>query len=357
MSDVQATQGFEPIVDVATLTPEELAQAKSIAQGIELKDSQAVIQYGISAQTNISSFADTILEQIRTKDSGEVGAILSDMMVKIKDLNVDGLGKGGFFSKLLGGVRKFIAKYEKLSVHIERIVNELEKNRMNLLRDITLLDNLFKKNAEYLHDLDVFIAAGQVKLEEVYNTILPELKKKAEQSNDPMDAQELQDFNQALNRFEKKLHDLKLSRMISIQTGPQIRLIQGNDQALVEKIQGSILTTIPLWKNQLVIAISLFRQKKALELQREVSNTTNEMLTKNSELLKQGSVDVAKETERGIVDIETLKKVNADLISTIDETLKIQADGRQKRKQAEQELSQMEGDLKKRLQNVQSASA
>lgn len=354
MSDT-ALQKFEPIIDLETLSPERVEKAKAIAKSIELKDSQAVIQYGISAQTNISGFADSILEQIRTKDSGAVGEILTDLMVKVKDLNVDGLGKGGFLGRLFNGMRKFIAKYEKLSVNIERIVTELEKNRMILLKDITLLDNLFKKNAEYLKDLDLFIAAGQMKLDEIYSVILPEMKKKAEKSNDPMISQELQDFNQAVIRFEKKLHDLKLSRMISIQTSPQIRLIQGNDQALVEKIQGSILTTIPLWKNQLVIAISLFRQKTALELQREVSNTTNEMLARNSELLKQGSVEVAKETERGIVDIETLKKVNDDLISTIDETLRIQQEGREKRKLAEQELTRMEGDLKERLKTVQAA--
>jgi uncharacterized protein YaaN involved in tellurite resistance len=352
MSDL-LQQKFEPIVDLKTLEPQELEKAKSIAKGIKLDDSQAVIQYGISAQTNISGFADTILEQIRTKDSGAAGDILTDLMVKVKDLNVDGLGKWGIFGRIFNGIRKFIAKYEKLSVHIERITNELEKNRMALLKDITLLDNLFKKNSEYLKELDIFIAAGQVKLEEVYSTLLPELQKKAQETNDPLDAQALQDFNQATNRFEKKLHDLKLSRMISIQTSPQIRLIQGNDQALVEKIQGSILNTIPLWKSQLVIAISLFRQKKALQLQREVSNTTNEMMAKNSEMLKQGSVEVAKETERGIVDLETLKKVNTDLITTIDETLRIQAEGREKRKLAEQELVQMEGELKDRLKTVQ----
>jgi uncharacterized protein YaaN involved in tellurite resistance len=345
---------FEPIVDVKTLSAQELEKAKGIASSIELMDSQAVIQYGISAQKNISSFSDTILTQIRSKDAGEVGTILTDLMVKVKDLNVEGLGKaGGFLNKLFGGIRKFIAKYEKLSVHIERIISELEKNRMMLLKDITLLDNLFEKNTEYLKELDIYISAGQIKLEEIYATILPEFKKKAEESDDPIDAQKFQDFNQAVNRFEKKLHDLKLSRMISIQTNPQIRLIQGNDQVLVEKIQGSILNTIPLWKSQLVIAISLFRQKSALELQRDVSNTTNDLLKKNSEMLKQGSLDVAKESERGIVDMETLKKVNDDLISTIDETLQIQAEGRLKRKQAETELIQMEDQLKNRLRSIE----
>jgi uncharacterized protein YaaN involved in tellurite resistance len=220
---------------------------------------------------------------------------------------------------------------------------------MTLLRDITMLDQLYEKNLEYLKDLDLFIAAGIMKLEELRAARLPELEAAAKASNDPADAQKLNDFNQFLVRFEKKLHDLKLSRMIAIQTAPQVRLIQNNDQALVEKIQSSILTTIPLWKNQIVIAISLLRQRKALGVQKAVTDATNELLTKNSEMLKAGSVAVAAETERGIVEIETLKKVNDDLISTIEETIRIQEDGKAKRAQAETELRQLESDLKNKL--------
>jgi uncharacterized protein YaaN involved in tellurite resistance len=220
------------------------------------------------------------------------------------------------------------------------------------MRDITLLDNLFEKNYDYLKELDLYIIAGEQLLAELDKTVIPEFKARAEKSQDPLDAQKLQDMQQFLSRFEKKLHDLKLSRMVSIQTAPQIRLIQNNNQLLVEKIQTSILNTIPLWKNQVIIAITLFRQKKSLSLQKEVSDTTNELLKKNSEMLKGSSIEIAKESERGIVDIETLQKVNTDLISTIEETLKIQQDGRQKRAQAEEQLKKMEGELKQKLMEV-----
>jgi uncharacterized protein YaaN involved in tellurite resistance len=252
----------------------------------------------------------------------------------------------------VNAIKKFIAQYEKVSVHIERIIGELDKARVTLLKDISMLDSMYETNLQYLRNLDYYIAAGMVKLKELQEKTLPELKAKAEASNDPKDTQRLQDFSQAMNRFEKKIHDLKLSRLIAIQTAPQLRLIQGNNQALVEKIQSSILNTIPLWKNQIVIAVSLFRQKKSLELQKEVSKTTNELLAKNSELLKQSSIDIAKENERGIVEVETLKKVNQDLITTIEETLKIQAEGRTKRQAAESEIIRLEGELKTTLKNV-----
>jgi len=250
-------------------------------------------------------------------------------------------------------VKKFVTRYEKLSGQIEKSVVELETAKMNLLKDITLLDAYYAKNLEYLKELDLLVAAGQIKLEEARDKVLPELKAKADASNDPADVQRYRDFDQLLVRFEKKLHDMKLSRMIAIQTAPQVRLIQSNDQLLVEKIQSSILTTIPLWKNQIVIAISLFRQKKALELQRQVTDTTNELLKKNSEMLKEGTVGVARESERGIVEIETLRQVNNDLVSTIEETLRIQKEGKEKRKAAEVELQKLENELKARLKTVQ----
>jgi len=343
-----------------SLAPAELEKARSIAAGIDLADTQAVIQFGTGAQSRIASFADTILDEIRNKDSGHVGEVLGGLVTKIREIDVGSLGaSGNFWSSipLIGGlvdsVRRFVTRYEKLSVQIEKIIMELETARMNLLRDITMLDSLFGKNLEFLKELDIIIAAGRLKIEEVNDRILPELKAKADASNDPADAQRFQDMNQLLNRFEKKLHDLQLSRMLSIQTGPQIRLIQNNDQTLVEKIQSSILTTIPLWKNQIIIAISLFRQKKALALQKEVTNTTNELIARNSEMLKVGSIDIARESERGIIEIETLKKVNDDLISTIEETLEIQKEGREKRAAAETELRQMENELKVRLKSVQ----
>lgn len=346
-------------VDLKNFNADEKKQIESIAQGINVEDSQVVLTYGIGAQREISDFSENILQQVRSKDAGFAGDILTDLMLKVKDLNVDSLANDkGFLSgipivgNLIDAVKKFIAKYEKLSVQIEKIVEELDKTRMTLIKDLTLLDNMYEKNLEYLKNLDIFIAAGQIKIKELNEKILPELKKKAEQTNDPIDSQKLQDLSQIINRFDKKIHDLKLSRMITIQSAPQLRLIQNNDQALVEKIQSSILNTIPLWKNQIVIAITIFRQKKGIQLQKKVTDTTNELLAKNSEMLKQNLIDIAKETERGIVDIETLKKVNNDLISTIQETLKIQEDGRQKRKLAEVELLKMENELKEKLKAV-----
>jgi len=349
-----------PVVDLATLDPQELAQAKELAARINLADSQEAIQYGVGAQTKIANFADTVLGEVRTKDSGYVGDALTGLLDRVKEIDVGSLGSGGsFVSKIpiLGGlvdsVKKFVTRYEKLSVQIEKIVVELETAKMNLLKDITLLDAYYAKNLEYLKELDLLVAAGQIKLEEARDKVLPELKAKADASNDPADVQRYRDFDQLLVRFEKKLHDMKLSRMIAIQTAPQVRLIQSNDQLLVEKIQSSILTTIPLWKNQIVIAISLFRQKKALELQRQVTDTTNELLKKNSEMLKEGTVGVARESERGIVEIETLRQVNNDLVSTIEETLRIQKEGKEKRKAAEVELQKLENELKARLKTVQ----
>jgi uncharacterized protein YaaN involved in tellurite resistance len=362
MSDIvslggQATGGGA--LDLSRLAPEDLARAKDIAKGISIDDSQSIIQFGVGAQSKISGFSDTMLQQIRSKDAGFVGDSLQQLVLRIKDVDVGSLGKGGgpfagvpILGALVDSVRKFMARYEKLSTQIESIVQELDKSRMVMLRDITMLDNLYQKNVEYLHELDLFIAGGQIRLEELRRATLPEYEARARTSGDAMDAQRLNDFNQFLNRFEKKLYDLKLSRVVSIQTAPQIRLIQGNDQALVEKIQSSIMTTIPLWKSQIVIAISLLRQKKALEVQKSVTDTTNELLAKNSEMLKDSSLAVARESERGIVEVETLKKVNDDLIATIEETLRIQAEGSAKRAQAEAELSKIEADLKARLSSA-----
>ncbi len=335
----------------SALSNVDMTKAKAIAAGISIDDSQSIIQYGVGAQAKISGFADTMLGQIRSHDTGYVGESLTNLMFKIKDVKVDSLTtqNKNWFTDMINGVQRFMARYEKLETQIETIINELNDARMKLLRDITMLDQLYGKNMEYLKDLDLFITAGQMKLDELRATKLPELEALVKASNDPADTQKFNDFTQFLNRFEKKLYDLKLSRMIAIQTAPQIRLIQNNDQALVEKIQSSIMTTIPLWKSQIVIAISLLRQKKAAGIQKAVTDTTNELLTKNSELLKTGTIAVATEMERGIVEIETLKKVNEDLISTIEETIRIQEDGKTKRAQAESELIQIEADLKNKL--------
>ncbi len=361
MSDVQQSGNQLELIDLSNLEPEAQTKAKSIAETIDLTDSQAVIQYGVGAQSKISGFADTILTEIRNKDAGYVGDVLGGLITTINDVDVGSLsGEKGFLGKMFGGLKKriekFMQRYESLATQIDTIIGELEQARMNLLKDVAMLDNLFEKNMEYLQDLDIYIAAGKIKIQEFRTKVLPELEQKAAASNDPVDGQRLQDLNQLVNRFEKKLHDMQLSRMVAIQTSPQIRLIQNNNQTLVEKIQSSVLNTIPLWKNQIIIAISLFRQQKALEVQREVTDTTNELLRKNAEMLKDGSIGVAKESERGIVEIETLQKVNTDLISTIEETLQIQAEGREKRAQAEVELRKMEGELKERLKRVSTAT-
>lgn len=355
-------QKFNPVetqvqekIDINSLTEEQRQRVQEIIKDIDVEDSQFVLQYGLGAQNQIASFADNVLNEVRAKDGGQVGEILTDLMIKVKEIDVDGVSGKGFMSRIpfVGGMvdstKKFAARYQKLGTEIEKIVEELDKSRMNLLKDITLLDYMFDKNLEYLGSLNYYIIAGTLKLQEMNEKIIPEMQQKVQNTNDPIEAQKLNDLLQLVNRFEKKIHDLKLSRMIALQTAPQIRLIQNNNQVLVEKIQSSILNTIPLWKNQIVIALSLYRQKKALEVQREVTETTNDLLRRNSEMLKESTIGIAKENERGIVDIETLKKVNGDLISTIEETLKIQQEGKEKRKQAEVELANIEKELKDKL--------
>jgi len=339
------------------MTPEERQQVLDLAAQIDISDSQSVIQYGNLAQSEISKFSDAMLDQIRSKDSGEVGEALTDLLVKVQDVNIDSLDpnqKG--FSKFFGGLKretqKFISRYDKISVQIEKIIDQLDRAKLQLIRDITTLDTMYEKNLEYLKQLDIYIMAGTLKLKDLNDKVMPELKEKAQRTGDAMDAQKVKDMAELISRFEKKIHDLKLSRMIAIQSAPQIRLIQNNDQTLVEKIQSSIMNTIPLWKNQMAIAITMLRQQSALKLQRDVTNATNNLLARNSEMLKTSSIEIAKENERGIVDIETLKKVNEDLIVTLEETLKIQQEGREKRAQVEMELKTMENDLKSKLMEL-----
>lgn len=343
------------------MTPEEQKQVLDIAAAINIADSQAVIGYGAAAQSDISKFSDAMLDQIRAKDSGQVGEVLTDLLVHVQELDAGELNpdqKGFSLNKLFGGFkhesRKFIAKYDKVGVQIEKIIEQLEKSKVQLIRDISLLDGMYGKNIEYLRQLDIFIMAGTLKLKELNEKLLPQLREQAGKTSDPVDAQKVKDALELISRFEKKIHDLKLSRMIAIQTAPQIRLIQNNDQTLVEKIQSSIMNTIPLWKNQMVIAITMMRQQSALQIQKEVTDTTNDLLQQNSEMLKMGSINVARENERGIVEIETLKKVNLDLVTTLEETLKIQQEGRAKRQQVEAELKVMETDLKNKLMELTS---
>ena len=337
---------------IEMLTPEQKKRVSEIRDSIDLMDSQAAVQYGAGAQRNISGFADNILTQIRSKDSGYVGDMMSELMLKVKDVGVDKLGEKSLLDRIPGfkdvsrSLKKFMQRYETLEVQIDRIEGELDKARMELLKDIGMFDSLYEKNLEYFRELQVYIVAGEEKIQEIRTETLPSLREQAREKGDPMSAQLVTDFEDTVNRFEKKVHDLKLSKTIAIQTAPQIRLIQNNDKLLVEKIQTAVLNTIPLWKSQIVIALGLSRQQSALKMQREVSDTTNALLKKNAELLKQNTIDVAKESERGIVDIETLKKVNADLIETIEETIKIQQEGRTARQNAETELAGIESQLK-----------
>ena len=355
-----ALQKQEPVdvqsirTQVEDLTPVQRARVEELKNSINLMDSQTTIQYGVGAQRNISSFSDHILAQVRSKDSGYVGELMSELVLKVKDAGVDQLEDGPldkipFLKNASRAVKRFMQRYEKLEVQIDHIEQQLEQARMQMLKDITMFDGLYEKNLEYFQELQIYIAAGEEKLKELREITLPRLHAEASAKGDPMSAQAVRDFEDTVNRFEKKIHDLKLSKTIAIQTAPQIRLIQNNDKMLVDKIQTAVLSTIPLWKSQIVIALGLHRQESVLKMQRSVSDATNTLLTKNAELLKQNSVDVARESERGIVDLQTLKKVNADLISTIEETIKVQQEGRIARQNAEAELAGIEEQLKQTL--------
>ena len=337
-----------------TLTPEEQAQAQKLAESIRVEDATQIAQFGVQAQSQLAQFSDTILEKVRAKDSGPVGEMMTDLMLKVKHMDIDSLdgGRKGIFGRIFNAghaVEKFMAGFDKLSTEIDLITDKLDKARMEMLKDIGMYDMLYQKNLEYLRQLDITIVAGRIKLRELDGQVIPAARQKAEATGDQLDAQTVNDLLQFRERFDKKLHDVSLSRMSAIQTCPQIRLIQNGDQVLADKIQTSILNTVPLWKNQIVIAVGMARQKEALETQRAVTDTTNDLLRKNAEMLRTNTTEVAKESERGVIDIETLRKVNEDLISTIEDVQRIQADGREKRAQAESELASLENTLKEKL--------
>jgi uncharacterized protein YaaN involved in tellurite resistance len=341
--------------EIETLTPQQRQQVDEIKDNIDFRQTAAVMQYGNAAQKQIADFSDNILNSVRTKDSGYVGDILQELVGNVKKF--DEAENKGFLKKiplvgsLVNKAENVKMRYDKLSVQVERIQGELDKAKMNMMKDIIMFDSLYQKNLDYFKQLQLYIQAGEEKLTEMQAETLPKLQQQAAASNDPMAAQVVQDFQSSVERFEKKVHDLKLSKTIAIQTAPQIRLIQNNDKILADRVQSAIYNTIPLWKNQMVIALGLASQQKVLKLQQAVNNTTNELLQRNAAMLKQNSIATAKENERGIVDIATVKKVNEDLISTIDETLKIQQDGHMKRQAAEQELVQIEDKLKQTLLN------
>jgi uncharacterized protein YaaN involved in tellurite resistance len=343
-----------------TLPPEQKEKAKELATQLDYKDYEAVLKYGTSAQTQLSTFSHSMLDHVQKRDIGPVGDILTDLMRKLEQMNPEELQsekKGIFkkmFRKLSASVQEVLSKYQKIGSQIDRITVKLEQSKGTLVEDNRMLETLYDKNKDYFKALNVYIAAAELKREELDKEILPSLRKKAEESGDDMVYQEVNDTMQFMDRLDKRIYDLKLSRQMTIQSAPQIRLIQNTNQALAEKIQASVLTAIPLWKNQIAIALTLLHQRKAVEAQKQVSQTTNELLLKNSQMLKSNSIETAKENERGIIDIETLKKTQENLISTIEETLSIQAEGRQKRKQAEQEMVTMEQQLKDKLLELRS---
>ena len=345
-----------------SLNYDELSKAEKKAvdefnKKIDVMDSTQVLQYGVSAQNKISEFSDSVLEDVKTKSTGDVGELLANLVTEIKsfDSSISGKEPKGL-AKLFHSIKKeanyILAKYNKIENNIDTIEKGLENNKLMLLKDINLFDTMYDKNLDYFKEISLYIIAGERKIEELKTKVLPELKKKAQESNDQIEIQKVNDMENQINRFEKKLYDLKTTRIISIQMAPQIRLLQNNDALLVEKIQSSITNTIPLWKNQIVLALGINNSKKALKGEQAVSKLTNEMWKKNSETLKQGSIDIAKEAEKSIVDIETLKKTNQDIIETLDTVIKIHEDGRIKRAEATKELENIEKELKDKLLEI-----
>lgn len=340
---------------IDSLTKERQEQAKSLAEQIDVTNAQSVMMYGSAAQQKLGEFSHSMLNHVQNQDTGEIGDTLNDLMYRLQEANPEDLRAedSNVFKKLFGRVKKSIyemtAKYQKIGAQIDKISVKLDKEKAGLLNDNLMLEQLYNKNKDYFDALNIYIAAGELKIDELLNSLIPEAVKKAETSTNQMDVQIVNDLNQFLDRLEKRTHDLKLARQMTIQQAPQIRLIQNTNQALAEKIQSSINMAIPLWKNQIAIALTLLRQKDAVTAQRQVSETTNDLMKKNSEMLKISSIETAKENERGIIDIETLQQTQNDLVETLQETLQIQQDGRIKRKEAERELSIMETSLRDKL--------
>lgn len=341
----------KPVFDESTLTSEEKKMIDDFVNQIDLAKSNQILQYGVGAQKKIADFSESALNNVKTKDLGEIGEMLSSVVTELKSFDADEEEKGflGFFKKSSNKLTAMKAKYDKAEVNINKICESLEANQIQLLKDIAMLDKMYDLNKTYFKELSMYILAGKKKLDKVQKEELPVLMEKSSASGLPEDAQAVNDLIAICNRFEKKIHDLELTRMISIQMAPQIRLVQGNDTIMAEKIQSTIVNTIPLWKGQMVLALGVTHSGQAAKAQREVTDMTNELLRKNAEILKTATIDTAKESERGIVDIETLRITNESLISTLDEVMRIQTEGRQKRKEAEIELSRIETELKNKL--------
>lgn len=347
-------QQEDPAMDDSILTEEERRQVDAFASQIDLTNSTLVLQYGAGTQKKMADFSESALENVRSKDLGEVGELLSGVVTELKSFDEEEeKGFFGFFKKTSNKIQAMKAKYAKAEENVSQIVKALEKHQVQLMKDTALLDKMYELNLTYFKELSMYILAGKKKLAEVRNTRLAELTAKARTSGLPEDAQAAKDLDSMCSRFEKKIHDLELTRMISIQTAPQIRLVQNNDTLMVEKIQSTIVNTIPLWKSQMVLALGVEHSSQAAAAQRQVTDMTNELLRKNAEKLKMATTETARESERGIVDMDTLKATNESLISTLDEVMNIQKEGRQKRQEAEAELRNMEQELKKKLLEIQ----
>ena len=345
----------EPVkIDESMLTEEERKMVDDFSKKIDITDTQLVLQYGSAAQKSVASFSESALSSVRTKELGEVGDTLSDLVVELKDFGEeeDKGGIFGFFKKAGNKMETMKAQYSKAEANVEKITRELEQHQVRLMKDIAMFDQMYELNLKYYKELTMYIIAGKKRLAEVRANDVEELRKKAEASGAAEDAQAYNDMVQMCDRFEKKLHDLELTRMVSIQMGPQTRMLQNNDMLMVEKIQSSLVNTIPLWKSQMVLALGLENSRKATAAQSAVTNATNELLKKNADMLKMGTVAAAKEAERSIIDIETLQHTNQQLISTLDEVIQIQKDGAQKRREAEVELGRIEGELKQKLMEL-----
>lgn len=339
--------------EVPVLTPEEQKMVNDFAAKIDIENTNQILQYGAGTQKKMADFSDTALENVKTQDLGEIGELISNVVGELKDFDVQEEGKFfGFFRKQTSKIENMKNKYDKAQANVEKITDSLQQHQVRLMKDSAMLDKMYEQNLNYFKELTMYILAGKKKLEETRNGKLAEMKNKAALSGLPEDAQAARDLDEKCSRFEKKLHDLELTRTIAMQTAPQIRLIQNNDTVMVEKIQTTIVNTIPLWKSQMVLALGIAHSAEAAQAQRQVTDITNELLRKNAETLHMATVETAKESERGIVDLETLQKTNADLIQTLDDVMRIQMEGRQKRQAAEMEMHRMEEELKRKLLEI-----
>ncbi len=345
----------QPKVEEAVLSPEEEREVEEFSKKIDITNTNMVLQYGAGAQKKIAGFSEGALQQVRSKDLGEIGDTLSNLVVELKGFDLEEEEKNGFFGmfkKASNRITAMKAKYDSAAVNVDKICNILDGHQVQLMKDVAMLDKMYAMNLTYFKELSMYIIAGKRRLESFRSHELKEAQEKAARSGLPEDAQYANDLSSLCTSFEKKLHDLELTRMVSIQMGPQIRMVQNNDSMMAEKIQSTMVNTIPLWKSQMVLALGLEHSQQAMEAQRAATDMTNELLRRNAEKLKIGTIATAKETERGIVDIETLRNTNATLISTLDEVMRIQAEGREKRRAAEAELGKMEGELKQKLLEI-----